>query len=392
MQGLDSFLKSVYEHPDLTKKDVVKALEGYKALSFKIDQYVANDGTCKNLLSLEGTIPIKYRGNRYNIPICIWLHETHPKFPPICFVKPTPDMQIKVSTCIDYSGRIYLPYLSDWNAKKSDLLNLIRIMTEVFGDNPPLFTKPRETHPVPYPTMPPQGYMPMPAMHDVITNYTPYQMSGITMPTPYPPQMNPTPYENMMGMPSYQQYPMSMPQPSVATTSTVNSGTITDEHIKASLLSAVEDKLRKKMNDQVAQNKAELDILQQTSYELNQGKAKLLDIISKMEKEKSDLERVFTLLKERDAELEKAKADLEERKEVDVDEAVITTAPLYKQILNAYAEEAAIEDAIYYMGEALRRSVIDLDVFLKQIRSLSRKQFTLRALMQKCRHKAGLAY
>lgn len=60
------------------------------------------------------------------------------------------------------------------------------------------------------------------------------------------------------------------------------------------------------------------------------------------------------------------------------------------RILNAFAEEAATEDAIYYMGEALRRGVIDLDVFLKQVRTLSRKQFILRALMHKCRQKAGL--
>lgn len=60
-------------------------------------------------------------------------------------------------------------------------------------------------------------------------------------------------------------------------------------------------------------------------------------------------------------------------------------------MLNTFAEEAALEDAIYYMGEALRRGVIDLDVFLRQVRTLSRKQFMLRALMQKCRQKAGLS-
>lgn len=62
------------------------------------------------------------------------------------------------------------------------------------------------------------------------------------------------------------------------------------------------------------------------------------------------------------------------------------------RLLNAFAEEAALEDAIYYMGDALRRGVIDLDVFLRQVRTLSRKQFMLRAIMQKCRQKAGLAY
>jgi hypothetical protein len=35
------------------------------------------------------------------------------------------------------------------------------------------------------------------------------------------------------------------------------------------------------------------------------------------------------------------------------------------RILQAFAEDQAIEDAIYYMGEALRKEVIDLDVFLK---------------------------
>ena len=61
------------------------------------------------------------------------------------------------------------------------------------------------------------------------------------------------------------------------------------------------------------------------------------------------------------------------------------------RLLNAYAEEAAMEDAIYYLGEALRSGVIDLETFLKHVRQLSRKQFMLRAIMQKCRQKAGLA-
>lgn len=50
-----------------------------------------------------------------------------------------------------------------------------------------------------------------------------------------------------------------------------------------------------------------------------------------------------------------------------------------------------MEDAIYYLGEALRSGVIDLETFLKHVRQLSRKQFMLRAIMQKCRQKAGLA-
>ena len=64
--------------------------------------------------------------------------------------------------------------------------------------------------------------------------------------------------------------------------------------------------------------------------------------------------------------------------------------PLFKQLLNSYAEEAAIEDAVYYLGEALRQNVVDCETFLKHVRKLSRRQFFLRATMNKCRQTAGL--
>lgn len=40
--------------------------------------------------------------------------DTHPINAPMCFVKPTPDMQIKISMFVDHNGKIYLPYLHDW--------------------------------------------------------------------------------------------------------------------------------------------------------------------------------------------------------------------------------------------------------------------------------------
>ena len=40
---------------------------------------------------------------------------------------------------------------------------------------------------------------------------------------------------------------------------------------------------------------------------------------------------------------------------------------IFYRLLKAFAEEQAIEDAIYYLSEALRKDVIDLEVFLKVI-------------------------
>lgn len=78
------------------------------------------------------------------------------------------------------------------------------------------------------------------------------------------------------------------------------------------------------------------------------------------------MDRNIELLKKKDEELTDALEKMENQSENnDIDDVIVPTAPLYKQILNLYAEENAIEDTIFYLGEALRRGVIDLEVFLK---------------------------
>lgn len=80
----------------------------------------------------------------------------------------------------------------------------------------------------------------------------------------------------------------------------------------------------------------------------------------------TEVDRNIELLKRKDDELSEALEKMENQSENnDIDDVIVPTAPLYKQILNLYAEENAIEDTIFYLGEALRRGVIDLEVFLK---------------------------
>lgn len=390
-----------YHNPDLTRRDVMNALSHYHGLSCKMETFALSNGVRREFANLQGVIPVTYNGNVYNIPVCIWLMDTHPVNAPMCFVKPTPDMQIKISMYVDHNGKIYLPYLHDWVPNKSDLLGLIQVMICTFGEHPPVFSKPRQDTAAPYPTQP---FMPMPGASGGSSSGTPYPAYPLSSQGYQPSAQGYTPYP--LYPPVSSMYPPPVPPPiscypptypptssaSSANQQTVGgTGTITEEHIRASLLSAVEDKLRRRLDEQFAQSRAELDILQQSASELAQGKNVLDKILERLEKEYNELERNVTILKEKEVELDKAISRLSEEEEIDVDEAVTTTAPLYKQILNAYAEEASTEDAIYYMGEALRRGVIDLDVFLKQVRSLSRKQFMLRALMHKCRQKAGLA-
>lgn len=416
-----------YQYPETTKKDILKTCRMYEGLGCNLQPFDFSNGMKKDLINLSGTIPVPFKGKVYNIPICIWLMDTHPNNAPLCYVLPTPDMCIKVSLHTDYSGKIYLPYLHNWTPNVSNVSELIAEMISKFSVVPPVYAKAKgETSQSPYPK---QSYMGSGGMPQ-----TPYPVSGATPSSRYPPypltpsttattatsaaaaypraQYPPYPVQSNAAFPSISArysynyppmpastFPSYMPTPSVtsttpltsANTNVSNTGTITDEHIRASLMSAIEDKLRRKINEQKAQYQDEMEILLHTQKELTEGKNKLDTTIENLKKEKMDVDREIQELRKQEMELEKVVKNSSPEDPLDVDDTVIPTAPLYKQILNAYCEDLATEDTIYYIGEGLRKGVIDLDIFIKQVRSLSRKQLMLRSLVDKCRAKAGLA-
>ncbi|XP_054027955.1 tumor susceptibility gene 101 protein isoform X2 [Melanerpes formicivorus] len=374
-----------YKYRDLTVQETTSVITQYKDLKPVMDSYVFNDGSSRELMSLSGTIPVPYRGNTYNIPICLWLLDTYPFNPPICFVKPTSSMTIKTGKHVDANGKIYLPYLHEWKYPQSDLLELIQVMIVVFAEEPPVFSRPTAS----------SGYSPYQATGPPTSSYVPGIAGGIPA---YPAGSTPNPsfpnYPYPGGVPfpattSVQYYPS---QPPVTTVGPSRDGTISEDTIRASLISAVSDKLRWRMKEEMDRAQAELNALKRTEEDLKKGHQKLEEMVTRLDQEVAEVDKNIELLKKKDEELSSALEKMENQSENnDIDEVIIPTAPLYKQILNLYAEENAIEDTIFYLGEALRRGVIDLDVFLKHVRLLSRKQFQLRALMQKARKTAGLS-
>ena len=73
---------------------------------------------CGSLL-FEDVFILSQIGNTYNIPIRLWILDSHPFAPPICFLKPTANMGISVGKHVDTQGRIYLPYLQNWSHVRS---------------------------------------------------------------------------------------------------------------------------------------------------------------------------------------------------------------------------------------------------------------------------------
>jgi ESCRT-I complex subunit TSG101 len=165
------------------------------------------------------------------------------------------------------------------------------------------------------------------------------------------------------------------------------------ERIKRqSLETAVEDKIRRHVTAVLNEAEKEMVGLQKTQKGLQDGSRRINEMMEEMEKREREVDQSIAVMKDKNAQLESLLEYLRAQPDdVNIDDAVSATTPLYEQILQLYAEENAIEDTVYYLGEALRKGVIELETFLKYVRELSRKQFMARATIMKARSTAGLA-
>ena len=89
--------------------------------------------------------------------------------------------------------------------------------------------------------------------------------------------------------------------------------------------------MRRRIQEKVNQCQAEIQTLKRTKQELTEGKSKLAEIVKKLERDETELKKNIQLLQDKDEELSKSLETLDKVDGIDVDEAVTTTAPLYKQ-------------------------------------------------------------
>merc|ERR1712070_836634 len=64
---------------------------------------------------------------------------------------------------------------------------------------------------------------------------------------------------------------------------------------------------------------------------------------------------------------------------VDPDALIVPANMRSKQMVDLLSESAALEDALYYLDRALSRGAVDIEVFLREVRSLARRQFLAKA-------------
>ncbi|XP_041046522.1 uncharacterized protein si:dkey-181m9.8 isoform X2 [Carcharodon carcharias] len=114
-----------YRYPAEVMKELKNVQATYRNLSVCFDYYRDGTGVKNKLVNLNGNIPVPCRGLIYNVPISIWLHNTHPQFPPKFFVKGLPIGCQNPGIHMDNTGMVSSNYLRNWKYPTSHLVGLI---------------------------------------------------------------------------------------------------------------------------------------------------------------------------------------------------------------------------------------------------------------------------
>jgi ESCRT-I complex subunit TSG101 len=139
-----SALEKHGELAPFVQADLLRVRDAYAGVRVELRDFVTDDGVTRRWVALCGSLPTNFNGNVYHLPFALYLVDTFPTSPPLAYVEPTADMAIaEKHPHVDYSGRVYLPYLHGWDPRKgSSLLGVAQAMIGVFEKQPPLYARP----------------------------------------------------------------------------------------------------------------------------------------------------------------------------------------------------------------------------------------------------------
>jgi hypothetical protein len=123
-------------------------LEQFSNLDASLGTLIHNDGTESQQVVMKGTIPISYQGATYNIPIEVFVMLRHPREMPRVYVRPIATMMIKPGhTFVNADGLVgsepVLRSIGGSYNSSYELVNYLLGMATLFGQEPPLFTRPK---------------------------------------------------------------------------------------------------------------------------------------------------------------------------------------------------------------------------------------------------------
>jgi len=382
-----------------------------------VELYTHSNGVKQGLLQIKGLLPITYRNATYNIPVSFWIPYQFPDRPPMCYVVPTENMDIKPShKHMNKQGFIFHPYLSKWNMYQSNLIALSTNLQSVFGIDPPVFAKQNTARPI---AKRPQSYgrAEEPPSYQNAFNANAFNAYNRSLSQVQPGGQG-RPYAQPVARPGNYGKPPSYPgsgslqpgqanyaQPAPPTyneISQANQGPPGYDQVASMSKGAgmaVQHRASANEKDQLTKQVKSLLHDELTKLherwvkevnELQRMKTNLQRSQHEIETEEKAIEQQTNDLKNLKGELETANTTIEtwldENKDSPPIDLLTTVEPQNvwsKQLIEAVAHDSAIDDTLYCLDRALGEDAINFKNYLKQVRKLTREQFFKRALTQK---------
>jgi len=306
--------------PERLRQDAAQCLQHVPTLRPEPCTAVRNNQSFQ-ALRLHGTVPMFHMGNTYNIPLEIIITPfEYSRSAPVVRVTPVPGMYIPARhRFVDANGIVSHYYLHRWSVE-SNLDQLVRLLSDEFGKEPPV----------------------------------------VSQPPPGPP---PPAYATSVPPPAYRPAPSEEPD-------------------KTRLINIVTGKIKRRLGDDFLPGfQHEFDDASVAQSQLETGQEEIQRTLQRLAAQRDELVRAKSVLEERKAAAARWLALDQARPGPDV---VVQAANVWSaQQLEAVAEANAIEDALYLLEKCLGKESIDIRLFLRQVRDLNREHFFKVALSLK---------
>jgi hypothetical protein len=121
------------------RNDLVAIPQYYPSLVPGIVNF-ADQGSMLTLCCLDGTLPIIFKGNSYNIPIRVILPRVFPLAAPYVYVIAVDGMVVKPNKYANPDGGVKHDYLTNWNPRTSGIGELLNLLSRAFSEVCPVYS------------------------------------------------------------------------------------------------------------------------------------------------------------------------------------------------------------------------------------------------------------
>ena len=148
--------------------------------------------------------------------------------------------------------------------------------------------------------------------------------------------------------------------------------------LKQFFVKSLSETCRGKLGEEFAKTKAEVDSLHSINKELLERQEALSDILKTIELRNTEVQESKGLLEDtKKLAMECDEIQSKEFTQENIDE-VVEIDPSHKTLLELNIADEAIKDTVYALGHLLNEGNLSLEIYLKKVRDLSRKQFVIR--------------